>query len=129
MDRRRRGRSAVAASVAALAAVLAARILVERGGAARLASFAINRLRYGARKPARPEESRLYARGRHRLEAHLVRRGDGDGDRIVLALPVDGSVHSAVYSVDESRPWRDFERQSGLLGAAWGPCRDASAGL
>ena len=73
------------------------------------------------------EESRLYARRGRRLGAHLTRRSDGR--RAVLALPLDGSHHTSVYLVDEHRPWHDFERQARLVGAAWGPCRDASAGL
>lgn len=127
MIRRRRGGPVAAAAAALLAAALGARALARRGRAARSVSVVLHRLRHGARTPAGPDESRLYTRGRHRLEAHLGRRRDGR--RIVLALPVDGSAHSAVYTVDEGRPWHDFERQAGMLRAAWGPCRDASAGL
>lgn len=115
------------AAVALLAAAIAVRAVRARGGAARVASLAVHRLRYGARRSGAQQQSRLYARGGHRLEAHLGRRDDGGC--VVLALPVDGSAHSAVYVVAESRPWHDFERQAGLVGAAWGPCRSASAGL
>lgn len=116
-----------AATLATLGAALLARLLVERGGARRVASLVLHRLRYGRRRDGAAEQSRLYARGRRRLEAHVGRRASGAC--VVLALPVDGSGRTAVYTVDEGRPWQDFERQAGLVGAAWGPCRDASAGL
>lgn len=75
-----------------------------------------------------PEESRLYARGRRRLEAHLARRRDGR--RAVVALPLDGTRGSSViYAVGEAEPWHDFEQQAGLAGAPWGPCLSVTAGL
>jgi hypothetical protein len=113
--------------LAVVAAALAARAVQVRGGPVRLGSLALNRLRYGKRRPRPPEGCRLYARGRHRMEAHLSRRADGR--HAVLALPVDGSARSNVYTVGASDPWHDFERQAGLVGAAWGPCLSASAGL
>lgn len=123
MTRRHAGEAAVAAA----ASLVVGRALAGRGGALRLASLALHRLRYGRRGEGAPAESRLYARGRHRLEAHLGRRGNGV--RVVLALAVDGSADTRVYVVEEQRPWHDFERQARLVGAAWGPCRSASAGL
>jgi hypothetical protein len=115
------------AFVSTLALVtVAARAVVRRGGAVRLASLLAHRLDgNGARHE--PEESRLYARGRRRWEAHLARRRDGR--RAVVALPLDGTRGSAVYAVDESEPWGDFERQAGLVGAPWGPCLSVTAGL
>lgn len=112
-------------AVATAAAV--ARAVYDAGGARRVASLALHRLRYGKGRPHPPEESRLYARGRHRLEAHLGRRPDGR--RVVLTLSIDAEGSSALYRVGERRPWHDFERQARLVGAAWGPCRSASAGL
>jgi hypothetical protein len=108
-----------------VAAALAARAVRDGDGARRWWSLAVHRGRAG-QAPA-PDDSRLYVRGRRRLEAHLGRRHDGR--RIVLAVGMDGSGRSAVYEVEEARPWRDFERQAQLRHAAWGPCRDASAGL
>lgn len=99
---------------------------LDRDRASRLVSRALVRARSAA-PPQPPEASRLYARGRHRVEAHLERRRDGRP--FVLAVPVDGSRRSQVYEVDEQRPWHDFERQAGLRRAAWGHCVDLSAGL
>lgn len=105
-------------------AVLLVRSVRDRGGALRLASLLLHH-RWNGAHPV--EESRLYARRRRRLGAHLTRRPDGR--LAVLALPLDGSKHTSVYLVDEHRPWQDFEHQARLVGAAWGPCRDLSAGL
>jgi hypothetical protein len=105
---------------------LGAWAVVDRTRASRLVSRAL--LRFRAVAPPEPSgPSRLYARGRHRLEAHLARRRDGR--RVVVVVPVDGSRASSVYDVDERHPWRDFERQAGLRRAAWGPCIDLTAGL
>jgi hypothetical protein len=112
--------------VLAPAAVVGAWAALDRDRASRLVSRALVRARSATRAHP-PEASRLYARGRHRVEAHLDRRRDGRP--FVLAVPVDGSRRSRVYEVDEQRPWRDFERQAGLRRAAWGPCLDLSAGL
>lgn len=126
MELERRAGRTVRPLLAVAATGLVARAVARRGGLLRLGSLALHRLR---RRPADgpPEESRLYADGRRRFEAHLARRDDGG--RVVLALPVDGSARTAVYPVEEGRPWHDFERQAGLVGAAWGPCRSGSAGL
>lgn len=115
-------------SLLVLAAAALARALSDRGGAVRVASLLLHRLgRTPSHSPRAPEESRLYARRRRRLEAHLGRLPDGR--RVVVALPVDGSARAATYRVGESRPWHDFERQARLLGAPWGPCRSGNAGL
>jgi len=111
-------------TLAVLVAALLARAIRDRGGVLRLASLL---LRHRSGASHRVEECRLYARRRRRLETHLTRRPDGR--LAVLALPLDGSHHTSVYLVDEGRPWQDFERQARLVGAAWGPCRDVSAGL
>jgi hypothetical protein len=110
--------------LAAAAAALVTRAGRDRDSAIRRAAVALRRRRAGVRPL---EESRLYVRGRRRIEAHLGRRRDGH--RVALAVGVDGSGRSAVYTVEEVRPWRDFERQARLRHAAWGPCRDGSAGL
>jgi hypothetical protein len=126
MNERQRIRRAAWPLAATVLAGIARRALLQRGGAIRVGSLVLHRLRYG-RQPRPPEESRLYRHGRQRLEAHLVRRADGR--HVVLAVPVDGSRRSSLYPVGELRPWRDFERKARLRGAAWGPCIDASAGL
>lgn len=113
----------VLAAAATAVVVQAAR---DPGRGRRLVSLLLHRGRPAWRHD-RPEESRLYARGRRRLETHLGRRSDGS--RVVVAVPVDGRSRCAVYRVGEKRPWHDFERQARLLGASWGPCRDLSAGL
>lgn len=106
---------------------LAARSIADHGGAARLASLAFHRLCYGRTRQTPPEESRLYARGRRRLEAHLGRKANGG--HVVLAVQLDGSAPSSAYPVSAEHPWHDFERRAGLVGAPWGPCRSISAGL
>jgi hypothetical protein len=125
MPVRQRARRVAPPLLAAAAAALAARAIWERDATLRLVTTAFGRRRSGRPRP--PEESRLYARGGRRLEAHLGRRSDGR--LTVLSVAVDGSGRSAAYAVDEVQPWRDFERQAGLRHAAWGPCRDVSAGL
>lgn len=123
-----RARRLVLLPVGSALAALAVRAIRDRGGAVRLASLLLHR---EARPPWQArheiEESRLYARRQRRLGAHLTRRSDGR--YAVLALPLDGSHHTSVYLVGERSPWHDFERQAGLVGAPWGPCRDPSAGL
>jgi len=109
-------------------AVLLVRTIRDRGGALRFVSLLLHdptppRLLM----PSAVEESRLYVRRRRRVGAHLSRRPDGR--LAVLTLPLDGSYHTPIYLVDERSPWQDFERQAGLVGAPWGPCRDLSAGL
>lgn len=113
--------------LALAAASVVVRAIFDAGGGVRVASLVLRQLRYGRPRAHPPEESRLYARGRHRLETHLG--GRPDGRRVVVALSVEGHPSSAVYRVGESDPWHDFERQAGLVGAAWGPCRSVSAGL
>lgn len=126
------GRAPTAVRLVALAGlavgVLVVRSVRDRGGSLRVASLLLHRLALPQReRPRPPQESRLYARRRRRLEAHLARFPDGR--LAVLALPLDGSPHSSLYIVEETRPWRDFEHQAGLAGAPWGPCRSVNAGL
>lgn len=110
------------------AAMLLVRALRDRGGSLKVASLFLRRAAPTPRgRPHRTDDSRLYAHRRRRLGAHLTRLADGR--RAVLALPLDGSRHTTVYAVDESRPWDDFEHQARLVGAAWGPLRSVSAGL
>ncbi|HET7043920.1 MAG TPA: hypothetical protein VFI37_03645 [Gaiellaceae bacterium] len=123
----RRSGQVASLSAIALAAVLG-RFVSDRGGMLRLSSLLLHRLRHvGARRDASADDSRLYARRRRRLEAHLGRLRDGRC--AVVALPLDGTGRAAVYPVDELRPWHDFERQADLVGAPWGPCLSVSAGL
>lgn len=105
---------------------LATRIALVGGRGRRLVAFTLQRRRPIALRHPTPD-SRLYTRGRRRLETHLGVRADGS--RVVVAVPVDGRRRCSVYRVGDARPWHDFERQAGLVGAAWGPCRDLSAGL
>lgn len=113
----------VRGAVPRAAGAVLARAVVERGGA--LLARTSGRIRAGTPRP--PDESRLYARRGHRIGAHLTRFPDGR--RAIVALPLDGSTHAQVYVVGRDRPWEDFERRARLAGAAWGPCRDPSAGL
>lgn len=127
MQAERRPARIVRPLLAFAAAVLVVRVVLRGGGAVRLSSLAVNRLRYGRPRARQAEDARLYARGPRRYEAHLAHRADGR--LAVLALSVDGSARSTAYDVDERSPWHDFERQAGLVGAAWGPCLAADAGL
>lgn len=110
-------------------ALLLVRAVRDRGGTLRVASLLLHRLAlapaHGGRYPV--GDSRLYARRRRRLGAHLSRFPDGR--LAVVTLPLDGSRHTSVHPVGESRPWEDFEHQAGLAGAPWGPLRSISAGL
>jgi len=110
-------------------ALLLVRAVRDRGGTLRLASLLLHRLAlapaHGGPNPI--GDSRLYARRRRRLGAHLSRFPDGR--LAVVALPLDGSRRASVYAVGASHPWEDFEHQAGLAGAPWGPLRSISAGL
>lgn len=120
-------RALLLAAGAALSALLV-RGARDRGGVLRLASLLLHRAAPPRRRsPSTVDESRLYARRRRRVGAHLSRRTDGR--LAVLALPLDGSHHASVYLVEERMPWQDFERQARLVGAPWGPCRDVTSGL
>lgn len=98
---------------------------------------AVGRLARAVRRLARPladdeaapqrESCRLYEQGAGRIEAHL--ESQRDGRVVVVAVPVEGAGSTSWYRVDERDPWRDFERQAGVEGAHWGPCRAPSAGI
>jgi hypothetical protein len=107
----------------ALGLPLAAFALRRQATLAIVAGVAASRRRRGAPGDV---DARLYERGGTRFEVHLGRRADGRRVAVAVSLGRRGARR---FVVDESAPWDDFERQAGLRHAAWGLCRDASAGL